>query len=301
MIDLFGKQGFSGLIKRHIPGSTVELSPITLGTMRLSEKKFDTSSTKMLIRDALAMQVDTHHFSDEYESFELLLNSYAGLKQTEKSQIKSICKLGNPHFDEELFNAEKLKLQIESYLTSTGLEQLSIVQWMWRLNPLDDSVRIERLKNCIQEMKESFQLLIKEGKVGDFACFPYSSDFMHEVRDLNLCKGQVNYLNLAEDDALDAGLGEYTIALRPLLAGKLKTIKDQNMLKYIEGVANGKQWTLSQHSLAYCLSASEVKTCVVSMHNLEQLKSATEVATSTPSSLDLNSYQKLISAVSTYY
>lgn len=248
-----------------------------MGTMRFADKNLDKGQVLNLFELGIEQGINTHHVSSEYNSHQLVCDVYNSLDKSIRSQFNVICKLANPHFDAETFEPSKLRKSVETYLSELGFERLSVVQWMWRLNPLDDQIRCNGLKEQAAMIKASFDDLIKEGKVGAVACFPYSSRFMNTVRELGIMDGQVNYMGLLESDAEDAGIGAYTIALRPFKAGEFLSI--EKIATDFQGRYSDicEDWNIAQYALAYPLLNNRVTSVVVSLHNKEQIAQAAEV------------------------
>lgn len=282
------------MIKGLVPGTDIKLSPICLGTMRLVDKGLIENDVCSLIRTALDKGINTHHISDEYNSFVLICESYKQLKKKEREQLQVICKISSPHFNESTFDSSIMKKHVEKYLFSLGQERLAVIQWMWRINPLDDDVRLLRMADKLENIKNCFFELKSEGKVGDVACFPYSAKFMKKVRQLGICKGQINYLNIFENNALDAGLNEYTIALRPLAAGQINKIPSELWSQHSSQLGYSRNWTSAQHALAYSLSSPQVISTVVSLNNNEHLNAAIDVVENFPQNLTLNNYNSTL-------
>ncbi|MEQ3641306.1 MAG: hypothetical protein ABNH03_16380 [Alteromonas sp.] len=116
-------------------------------------------------------------------------------------------------------------------------------------------------------MIDSFKKIIQKGKVNEFACFPYSGEFMKESRKLGIASRQVNYLNLWEDSLLDSGISNGDIALRPFFASKHKEMtKDE-----LEKLNTIKKGDVIFHCLNYVLSHPKVSSVVVGMNSVEQL------------------------------
>jgi aryl-alcohol dehydrogenase-like predicted oxidoreductase len=285
------------VIKGLIPGTDIKLSPICLGTMRLADKGLIKNDVCSLIRSGLDKGINTHHISDEYNSFALICESYKQLKKEEREQLQVICKLSGPHFNEPTFNSLIMKKRVEKYLLSLDVERLAVIQWMWRMNPLDDDVRLLRMADKLESIKNCFFELKSEGKVGDVACFPYSAKFMKQVRQLGICKGQINYVNIFENNALDVGLNEYTIALRPLAAGQINKIPSELWSEHSNQLGYSRNWTSAQHALAYSLSSPQVISAIVSLNNNEHLNAAIDVVENLPRDLTLNNYKSILDAL----
>ncbi|MCO7223784.1 aldo/keto reductase [Pleionea sp. CnH1-48] len=245
------------------------MSRIALGTMRFAEKSMRAKEVSSLIEYCLKAGVTSLHASHEYESYQLFCSALSQLSQADRAKIDSIVKVSGPHFDESTFCKSTFEYRIDQFLKETGLEHIDVCQWMWRLNPLDDDLRIERYDSQSQQIEECFAELKQSGKVKSFMCFPYSARFMRHVIPNSQLDGHINYLNFWESDAVDVEEMS-TVVLRPLGAGKVSSItaSDLNELEKSVGVYDRSPLF---HSFALSLSAPFVKNIVVSMSTTAQV------------------------------
>jgi aryl-alcohol dehydrogenase-like predicted oxidoreductase len=208
------------LAPRTFGGTGIEVSPLTLGTMRFSEKSLSVAATCSLIAYAHERGVNTHHVSHEYQSFALYREALLSFPQSFRDSLVIIAKLPFPHFKGGEADISVFEQGVDRYREWLRLEKLDIVQWLFRSEPLDDSIRIPRLLACTDALRDRFAGLVRARKVGAIACFPYSAGFWRQAAKLGLADSQVNYLNLLETDCCEF-LDCPFIAIRPLAAGKL--------------------------------------------------------------------------------
>lgn len=266
------------------------LSSVTLGTMRLADKGLTSSICADIFDAALLNGINSFHISSEYNSFSLVCSALKKISIKEHD-INLVVKLSSPNFDEDIFCHDNLESKIDNVLKQTGVEQIQLAQWMWRQNPLDDAQRIPLLVSQADEIKSSFQNLIATGKVSEFCCFPYTSDFMKSVSQLEISKIHINYLNFWESSLSDGGFHHASLVLRPFLAGKIKDIAPQ-FLEQLNMIENGNAMF---HSLNYVLSHPRVLSAVIGINSLEQLNDIISVSSSINKDIKVfQKYQSLI-------
>ena len=266
------------------------LSNIILGTMRLAERNINLIDCVKIFDTAIDKGINTFHISSEYNSFSLVTSAF---KQLAPRKINSnvVVKLASPHFDELCFSQSNLEKKIDYILQQTGLETIHIAQWMWRQNPLNDSTRIEDLEAQAEEIKLCFHNIIKKGKVLEFACFPYTTSFMKSVTSLGISKVHINYQNFWENMLVDGGLHDYSIALRPFLAGKVNGLHPE----FIKQLNTIEERSIISHSLNYVLSHPQICSSVVGINTLEQLEEIISVRKSISKNIDIfDKYQSIL-------
>ncbi|HZE98460.1 MAG TPA: aldo/keto reductase [Planctomycetota bacterium] len=194
---------------------------MTLGTMRFSEKGLSVSSVRSLISYAFEAGVTTHHVSNEYPSFELYREALSTFPKSFRDNLVIIAKLPFPHFKDVDLDVSVFRQRVDRYLEWLGVDKIDVVQWLFRSEPPDDSIRIPRLSACAEDLRGCFRDLIRSRKVGNIAAFPYTCGFWRLSAKLGLVDSQVNYLNLIETEYSEFLEDCHFIAIRPLAAGKL--------------------------------------------------------------------------------
>src|SRR3546814_11424610 len=67
----------------------------------------------------------------EYDSFPLLREILGRLRREHRDvEFRHMVKLGDPHFDEESFDAERFSARVDGYRSALGTERVDDVQWM---------------------------------------------------------------------------------------------------------------------------------------------------------------------------
>lgn len=198
------------------------LSRLIFGTMRMNPQ---TTYSKYydLLNSMLERGIDTHHISFEYESYPLYQKLHQQLKKEHK-YIKHIAKIAAPDFKERKFDSAGFEKRIDDELVRLGKDQLEIVQWMFRMENLDDQLRTTIFKRDYDEMDATFERLKKSGKVLAFGHFPYTLLFANEVAFTGLTSLLITYLNVFELSFKQCIKQMPTIAIRPFAAGRIKEI-----------------------------------------------------------------------------
>jgi aryl-alcohol dehydrogenase-like predicted oxidoreductase len=213
--------------RRAFGASGVDLSALTLGTMRLMPPKFDAAQAQALLLHLCDQGVTSFHVSHEYESFAFACDALAALRRARPAApIELIAKLAAPHFDETGFSAARLGERIDALRQRLSVDRVDVVQWMVRHTPNDDTPRLAILERDRDLIAEAAERLKSGGRIGAFAVFPYSAPFWRAAAGEPFVDGLVDYLNPKELSAaswLDdlPARGQGFVAMRPLFAGDL--------------------------------------------------------------------------------
>lgn len=268
------------------------LPAITFGTMRLADKNLSSYECYELFNAAILNGVNGFHLSSEYNSFELVTSSLKKIVANKSPlDINVIAKLASPHFNEECFEQVNLENKIDNILQKTGLEQIELVQWMWRQAPLNDDSRISNLLSQANEIINSFDDMISKGKVKRFGCFPYTGNFMKKVSSLKISDIHINYLNFWEDNLLESQILSSSIALRPFFAGKIKEVNSE----FIEELNTIQSGNGIFHSLNYVLSHPKICSAVLGLNSIKQLDQVVNISDSILKNIEtFNQYRSII-------
>jgi aryl-alcohol dehydrogenase-like predicted oxidoreductase len=234
----------------------LNLSGITLGTMRFVDKGLSVNQIQNIIEKSFEVGIDVHHSSFEYNSYELYKTALA--KTAVKSKIKHIVKLSSPHFDEKEFSSKKLVDLIDRELISLKVDCIDVLQWLVRSTPINDHDRIKILIQQKDLINSSFAQLKKEGKIKSVFSFPYSIPFAQEVIDIDEVDGVISYLNKNETEYQYLANKHPFIAIRPFNAGHLVTTENYEMD--------------IQNCLTFVRNHTNVITQIVSINSLNHLK-----------------------------
>lgn len=218
--------------RREFGQTGILLSSFCFGSMRLEPGRVPQSDAIQLLEYLIGEGVTTFHSSHEYSSHAFFCEILRKVRP--HRHFEHIVKIGVPHFSDTRFDAGKFRSLIDQELSALGTERLDIVQWLVRHTPNQDEPRLGILRNSESEMRECFDSLTREGKIGVVTTYPYTWTFAQEVLRMNFCRGMVTYLNLVEIesahylDALEAE-GKGFVAIRPMAAGKLAASAEQSL------------------------------------------------------------------------
>ena len=265
----------------------MKLSPIILGTMRFGLKQLDATSVAELITAAQGIDCSVLHVSSEYDSHSLLVDALQKLSGKDLKRCRFMVKLASPHFGEHSFDAKSLECKIDAYRKELNCDSLAMVQWMWRSESSDDDARCASFLEQSEEICDCFAYLVSVGKVEAFSCFPYSAHFMQQARDADVTGTQVNYLNLFESAATDAGIGESTIVLRPYAGGRVFKDKIKKMTNDIaDQFPTIEMEDLPRLSIQFPFLHPHISSVVVSCSRIEELEACREVQRNTAIDID---------------
>lgn len=284
---------------RRLFGNTqIDLSPITLGTMRFSSDRFESQKQAVALLDYLYDKgIDTYHTSHEYDTHGYFCDTFRQFKEKNPgTQTFHIVKLACPHFEEIDFSLCRLERHIDGQLKALSIEQIDIVQWLFRQKNNIDEIRIPALKDSAQSISESLTKLVQSGKVRSFASFPYTTTFADTLNQYNIVDGFVDYLNIKER-SWSKKLQESTmkdqgfIAIRPLMAGKvLDSDTNKNNLFPVDLQIMIEKYGLAHGALCYPLMHPKVTSIILSISTVSQANTAAKVAENCSPAGDLDSF-----------
>jgi aryl-alcohol dehydrogenase-like predicted oxidoreductase len=241
---------------RTIPATSVRLSELTFGSMRMNERPSALGHWINLLVESMEAGITTCHSSHEYESFSLFCSVLERLRREGMaSRLQHIVKLAEPHFGEDDFDENRLRQRVERYLTWLGVARLDVVQWMWRGDLNREQDRLNGFMARRDSIHEVFASLRREGKVGAVLPFPYTVAFAEKVLAEESFDGMTVYLNPLELDYVPFLGPKATVALRPLAAGRVLEVGYKP--------ATAIEWALAHPGVA---------TAVVSYSSAEHLK-----------------------------
>ncbi|MEZ4796625.1 MAG: aldo/keto reductase [Flavobacteriaceae bacterium] len=235
----------------------LNLSKVTLGTMRFLDKNLSAKDVTKIIDECFSVGIDTHHSSFEYNSYQLYVSA---LKNSAyKKQIKHIVKLSSPHFEDNplTFSSKTLEAKVDEELKNLNIEQIDVLQWLVRSKPINDVDRLNVLSNQMDEIEECLFSLKQKGKIKSAFSFPYSVSFAQEVIKLKQIDGIISYLNLEENEYSEFANTVPFIAIRPFLRGTL--------------LQNGNKEQKINECLKHIDSHKNVLTKVISINSLDQV------------------------------
>lgn len=238
--------------------SILNLSDLTLGTMRFYDKSLSVNDVKNLIEKAFVQGIITHHSSAEYSSYELYTEALS--KSNCANKIKHIVKLSAPHFEDQTFSSKLLEDRVDKELRALNVDTIDVLQWLLRSKPINDKLRLTTLYDFEDEIEDLLQRLKQKGKVKSVFSFPYSVPFAKSVEKLENIDGIISYLNKHEQDYSSFARKKPFIAIRPFFAGEL--LKNSQNVKDSIGSC-----------LDYINTYDGVLTTIVGINSIQQLES----------------------------
>lgn len=215
--------------RRQLGKSTVSLSPLTLGTMRLDPDRLNRDTATDILALLVDQGVDCFHTSTEYHTFEFFGELFARTRaRFPDKQFLIIGKVGVPHFGEDAFSRARFEAEVDRYLLNLGIDCLDVVQWSLRYNLERDDRRLEIFCRDADTIASTVEDLRKAGKLRAIVSFPYSMGVGLKALQEPWCDGLALYVNplersmnslLDESQAREKGV----VAIRPFAAGRIFT------------------------------------------------------------------------------
>lgn len=220
--------------QRRFGNTDLMLSELTFGAMRFVpglHQKHDLETGKAALAAALANGVTTIHSSYEYGTRYALGPVLAA--HPKRHELKHIIKATVPDYDDDRFQPAKLRAMVDTALRELHAERLDIVQHLQRgvdkeiiYDERGDPARIAAMPAVNAALRETFDELKDEGKVGYLCTFPHTPGFAEVAIESGAFDGIVAFFNLAETEMVpvfDAmrsrGMGYVT--MRPFCQGLL--------------------------------------------------------------------------------
>jgi hypothetical protein len=208
--------------------------------MRMTSQRKDVNAWADLLTTLYENGVDTLHSSMEYESFSLLTEALRLLyKKSDNIKFKHVVKLADPSFNEEHQSYKRIRIRIEQYKKALMCNQIHMVQWMWRDDLHNDSLRLSKFYKSIHELETEIFKIKNDGLINEFLCFPYTLEFGLASLESAVIDGYTIYRNPNEilfqpllDQAYKKSKDVYSI--RPLAAGSLIQNADWNLNSLIK-------------------------------------------------------------------
>jgi aryl-alcohol dehydrogenase-like predicted oxidoreductase len=214
---------------RRFGATDLEVSPICFGPMRFAAKDGtddDASRAgRRALERALERGVNFVHSSYEYGTRWSVSKVLAG--HPRRHEIHHVIKVPVPDFDDGgRFDAAKFRLRVEEALAELHTDRIAVIQHLQRAAPNDDEPRIAAIDAVDEPLRETFETLREEGKVGYLTSFPYTPGFAQAALATGTFSGLVAYYNAVELEmarffpALEQSGGGF-LCIRPFLAGLL--------------------------------------------------------------------------------
>jgi len=219
---------------RRFGTTDTTLSEVTFGAMRFvagSHTDNDPATGKRALEEALAHGVTTIHSSYEYRTRWAVGEVLA--KHPKRHEVQHIIKAPVPDYDDAGFDAAKFRKLVEDALGELGAERIAIVQHLQRGVDKDiiydergDPARIAALPEVGAALRDTFDELKREGKVGCLATFPHTPGYAKAAVESGVFDGMIAFFNVLEtemvpffDEMRRRGMGY--VPMRPFYQGLL--------------------------------------------------------------------------------
>ncbi|HUH00103.1 MAG TPA: aldo/keto reductase [Gammaproteobacteria bacterium] len=187
------------IYRRRYGATSVELSVLGFGTMRLLPERTDPDTASSLLLKLHAAGVTTLHSSSEYPGYALFCDALQRARRRHPgADFEHVCKIAVPHFDEQRFSTARLVAAVDTELRKLGIARVDVLQWMVRHTPNEDEPRLRILRDQLDEIRACFDDLRAAGKVAAIAVFPYSAAFAEAVIAAGFGDGLIDYWNPLE-------------------------------------------------------------------------------------------------------
>ena len=117
--------------RRKLGGTDVDLSLITLGSMRFANDRLTSKEAYNLLSYLIDQGVTSFHTSHEYSTHQYFTETLRRYKVDHPAKkFQHIIKLGEPHFDSNFFCPNRFRTIIEQQLIELQTDCIDIVQWL---------------------------------------------------------------------------------------------------------------------------------------------------------------------------
>lgn len=271
--------------ERRLGATSVQLSSISLGTMRFAEDGLTVRELADLLITAAHLGITSLHSSHEYASFELFCQALAMARKARPQwQPVHIVKLAEPGFGEDRFDADRFLATLDRYRSALEVDQVDVVQWMIRYDLSDHPGRVAILRRDATMIDEARGRADEAASMGALVAFPYHRSEIESALAAPWCDGVAVYLNPTEipdhhllDRCAAEALG--VVGIRPLAAGR---IMDEDATGRAVGWRTLAA-SAAEAALRFALLHPAVTTAVVSSSSVPHLTELTRAADQRPS------------------
>ena len=214
---------------RRFGHTDLEVSPICFGPMRFANRDGSDDDVsrdgRRALERALERGVNFLHSSYEYGTRWSMGSVLAN--HPRRHDIHHVIKVPVPDSDDGgCFDTAKFRLRVEEALSELHTDRIAVIQHLQRAKPNSDERRLPEIEAIDAPLRETFETLRAEGKVGFLASFPYTTTFAESALATGTFSGLVAYYNAVEMEmarffpALERSGGGF-LCIRPFLAGLL--------------------------------------------------------------------------------
>ena len=167
---------------RRFGATDLEVSEICFGTMRYAAKSGEMDDAgragQRALEEAIDRGVNFVHSSYEYRTRWLTEQVLA--QHPKRHELHHIIKVNVPDWGEERFDEEKFRNQIHEALKELHTDRIAVVQHLQRgtlpkrlgYSAEGEPTRLSEFDSVVHPLREAFDRLRREGKVGYLATFP---------------------------------------------------------------------------------------------------------------------------------
>ncbi len=223
---------------RRFGSTDLEVSEICYGTMRYASKSGTLDDVGKAGRRALEAAIDrgVNFVHSSYEYGTRWLTSQVLAEHPKRHDLHHIIKVNVPDWGDGGFDEDKFRTQIHEALEELHTDRIAVVQHLHRgtlpksigYNAEGEPQRLGEFESVVHPLREAFDRLHREGKVGYLATFPYTVGYAEKAVESGLFSGLAAFFNCLETEMMDLfpameerGMG--FIGIRPLAAGLLTT------------------------------------------------------------------------------
>ena len=242
---------------RRFGSTDLKVSEICFGTMRYANKsgKEDEVSQagRYALEQALERGVNFVHSSYEYGTRWLTGQTLAD--HPKRHDVHHIIKVNVPDWGEDGFNEDEFRRQVHEALEELHTDRIAVVQHLHRgklpkrlgYTAEGEPSRLAEFESVAHPLREAFDRLKREGKVGYLATFPYTVGYAERAIESGLFDGVAGFFGCLETEMMDLfstleerGMG--FIGIRPLAAGLLTNNRVDRKHLSSEDRQNDSSW-----------------------------------------------------------
>ena len=221
---------------RKLGNTDLLVSELCFGTMRYAARtgiEDDASANgRRALEEAIERGVNFIHSSYEYGT--RWLTGSVLQKHPKRHELLHIIKVNVPEWGQPAFDKAEFRRQVEEALGELHTERIAVVQNLHRGTLArelgycaeGEPQRLSEFDAVIEPLREIFEQMRQEGKVGYLATFPYTVGYARRAVESGAFSGVVAYFNMLETEMLELfpemrtrGMG--FIGIRALMAGLL--------------------------------------------------------------------------------
>ena len=288
---------------RRFGDTDLEVSPICFGPMRFASRDGSDDDVsrngRRALERALERGVNFLHSSYEYGTRWSMAPVLAN--HPRRHDIHHVIKVPVPDFDDGgHFDPAKFRLRVEEALAELHADRIAVIQHLQRAEPNTDESRLPDIEAIDESLRETFETLRAEGKVGYLASFPYTPAFAESALATGAFSGLVAYYNVIEMEmarffpSLERSGGGF-LCIRPFLAGLLTDRRADRLALPDEDRMRERSWDgaydrlavvrermgpepMTRFAIRFALAHPIVSSLIVGLNTVEQVDEVIDAA-----------------------